>query len=192
MLKYSDNPPMTPLSDEGGSLFATREGNPDFQWSVAYTKPRQEKALAGDLLKQNISYFLPMVERVIVSGGRRRRALHPLFASYIFFQDDEVSRLSLMRTNRVVQVISPASTDQTCFRKEMQSLEKALLDCPGKIELHPRVVDGAHVRILSGAMKDIEGVVVQSNNRSKIWLQVTILGTGVLAEVPADLLEILD
>ena len=183
---------MTPPSQEGGSVFAASDDPMGFPWSAAYTKSRQEKSLAADLLERGVPYFLPMIERVIVSGGRRRRGLHPLFASYIFFQDDETSRLSLMRTNRVVQVISPSDAEQSRFRMEMQSLEKALLACPGKIELHPRVVNGARVRILSGAMKGIEGLVVQSNNRSKIWLQVTALGTGVLVEVPTDLLELLE
>ena len=43
----------------------------DRHWMVLYTKARQEKALARDLLRRQIPYYLPVVKRVSSHGGRR-------------------------------------------------------------------------------------------------------------------------
>ena len=35
------------------------------QWMVVYTKPRQEKSLARDLLRRSIPFYLPLVKRTL-------------------------------------------------------------------------------------------------------------------------------
>jgi hypothetical protein len=78
MLKLSQNPAiLTPEVDSLTELTGT--------WWVGYTKPRFEKAFARDLCSHGIGYFLPMREKVIFSGGRKRRLMVPLFTSYVFF-----------------------------------------------------------------------------------------------------------
>jgi len=77
MLKISENPPILPPEVKTVSELTG-------QWWVAHTKSRFEKAFAWDLLRRGIGYFLPLVERVRVSGGRHRRVLAPLFPSYVF------------------------------------------------------------------------------------------------------------
>ena len=70
------------------------------------------------------------------------------------------------------------------------SLEIALRSCPGSIELYPRLVPGAYVRIKSGAMKDVEGVVLQSSNKRKLLLGISALGVGATVEIHADFVEV--
>jgi len=182
MIRLQDNPPMTwPES-------VLRSEAP-WQWTVAYCKPRQEKALAWDLCRREISYFLPMVLRETSSGGRRRRNLYPLFPSYLFFAGGEAERLTILKTDRVVRLIDVSDAEQTCFRREIACLETALQCCPQSIELYPRLVPGARVRIASGPMKDVEGVVLQAQNKRRLWLGVSVLGVGATVEIHADLVE---
>ena len=74
MLRLSDSPPvLTPGVQSLKDLCG--------RWWVGHTKSRFEKAFAWDLLRRGIGYFLPMVERVRISGGRKRRLMAPLFPS---------------------------------------------------------------------------------------------------------------
>ncbi|MEN1680496.1 MAG: transcription termination/antitermination NusG family protein [Planctomycetota bacterium] len=184
--KPSNNPPITPVAGEDRSVFDLADQSP---WAVAYTRPRQEKALARDLIQRGVNFFLPMVQRTTLSGGRRRRSLCALFPSYLFFESSDQGRLSLYKTARVVDVVSPSRVDQRRFRRELQSIEKAVLACPDKIELAPRVTPGASVRVRAGALRDIEGTVVARDDVTKVSLKVSALGTSVLMEIDADLLE---
>src|SRR6185503_15865927 len=109
-------------------------------WGAAYCRPRQEKALAWDLMRLQITYFLPMVLRETSSGGRRRRNMYPLFPSYVFFAGDEQERLRLLKTERVVRLIDVAGAEQCQFRQEITALKTAIECCSDSIELYPRIV----------------------------------------------------
>jgi transcription antitermination factor NusG len=182
MIPLHDNPPMAWPSTSGVAKIAAR-------WTVAYCKPRQEKALGWDLCRRGVNYFLPMVLRETSSGGRRRRNLYPLFPSYLFFAGNEQDRLTVLKTERVVRLIEISDAEQARFRGEIAALERALVSAPESIELYPRLVPGALVRITAGPMKDVEGVVLQSQNKRKLWLGVSVLGVGATVEIHADLVE---
>lgn len=156
-------------------------------WTVVYCKPRQEKALAWDLHRKGISYFLPMVLRETSSGGRRRRNLYPLFPSYIFFAGTKDDRLEVLKTERTVHLIDVDEPERPIFQREIASLEKTLRHCPESLELHPRLIPGAHVSIGSGPLKGVEGIIVDARNKRRLWLGVSVLGVGAIVELPADL-----
>jgi transcription antitermination factor NusG len=183
MLTLRENPPIT----WPGTVPLAEITDP---WSVAYCKPRQEKALAWDLYRKEIMYFLPMVYRETSSGGRRRRNLYPLFPSYLFFVGGESERLSALKTERVVRLVEISDPEQPQFRREIASLETVIRECPGTLELYPRLVPGARVRIKAGPLRNVEGVVLQSDNKRKLWLGISALGVGATVEIHADLVDL--
>ncbi len=96
MLKLSQNPPVLPPEVESVTQLSGR-------WWLAHTKSRCEKAFAWDLIDHSIGYFLPLIERVRISDGKKRRVLMPLFSSYVFFCGDEEDRYTAMTTSRLVR-----------------------------------------------------------------------------------------
>jgi len=180
MLKLSENPAIiTPQVRSLSELKGT--------WRIAYTKARFEKAFARDLLSHDIGYFLPMREKVIFSGGRKRRVMSPLFTSYVFFCGTEMDRYTAMTTNRLCHTIDVI--DQEGLLKELVSIEKALLS-HAVIDNYPGLPFGSLCRINSGPMMGIEGVVIRRcDTKARMVLEVTILGQGALVEIDADLLE---
>lgn len=179
MLKLSDNPPMLP---EGIASVSTISGH----WWVAHTKARCEKAFAWDLIRQRIGHFLPMVERVRLSGGRKRRVLLPLFPSYVFFCGSEQDRYKALVTDRLCQTIDVV--DQARLIDELVAIEKALVG-KAELDLYPQPAIGSRYRIMAGAMKGLEGVVVQISRRARLVLEVKLLGQGAAMEIDKDLLE---
>jgi len=183
MLKLSENPAI--LTSEVESL-AELTGT----WWIAHTKARFEKVFAWDMLSRGIGYFLPMWEKVIFSGGRKRRVMMPLFTSYVFFCGTDGDRYKAMATNRLCQTIEVF--DQDRLVQELTRIEKALV---GKaiIDHYPHLPVGSRCRITSGPMMGTEGVVIERNNtKARMVLEVTILGRGALIEIDADLLEHID
>ena len=116
--------------------------------------------------------------------------MYPLFPSYLFFAGGEQERLKALKTDRVVSIVEISDVEQSRFRQEICALEKALECFPESIELYPRLVPGALVRITSGPMRDVEGVVIQANNKRKLWLGVSVLGVGATVEIHADLVQV--
>jgi transcription antitermination factor NusG len=156
-------------------------------WWVARTKARFEKVFAWDMLNRGIGYFLPMREKVIFSGGRKRKIMMPLFPLYVFFCGTEQDRYMALATNRLCQTIEVA--DQASLIEELAAIEKALLS-KAVIDEYPRLPVGSICRIKSGPMIGIEGVIVERlNEKSRMVLSVSILGQGTLIEIDSDLVE---
>jgi len=180
MLRTSENPAiLTPGIVSVAELGGT--------WWLAYTKPRFEKAFAWDMIRQGIGYFLPMRERVVFSGGRKRRVMLPLFSSYVFFCGTERDRYVALTTNRLSYTSEIA--DQETLIKELVRIEKALTSKLA-VDSYPQLPEGAQCRITAGPMLGCEGVIMEKvDTKARMILEVTVLGQGVIVEIDADLLE---
>ena len=179
MLNPSENPPMlSPGARAVGELLG--------QWWVAHTKPRFEKSLAWDLGERQVGYFLPMVERVTYSGGRKRHVRLPLFSSYLFFCGTEEARRAALRTDRVCRVIPVV--EQQRLRDELSQLERALA-AKAPLGLFLATAVGRRCRVRAGPFAGVEGVVSERMGVSRLVLQVSMLGQAVALDIERDLLE---
>jgi transcription antitermination factor NusG len=139
------------------------------------------------MYRRDIGYFLPMREKVIFSGGRKRHVMVPLFPLYVFFCGTETDRYTAMTTNRLCQIIEVI--DQETLVDELVRIEKALVN-KAVIDQYPRLPVGSRCRITSGPMMGIEGIVIERDNaKARMVLEVNILGQGALIEIDADILE---
>ncbi len=180
MLRLSDNPAiLTPEVQSVIELSGT--------WWVAHTKARFEKAFAWDMFNRGIGYFLPMREKIIFSGGRKRHVMAPLFTSYVFICGTELDRYTALTTNRLCQTIEVV--DQDLLIRELAMIEKALFS-KAIIDRYPRLPVGGRCKIVSGPMMGTEGVVIERKDaKARMVLEVTILGQGAVVEIDSDLLE---
>jgi hypothetical protein len=153
---------------------------------VGHTKARCEKAFAFDLLARGVPYFLPMVETVRVSGGRKRRGMVPLFGGYVFFCGGDDERYAALATDRLCQVIEVA--DQGRLVRELSSLDKALAG-RAPLDLYPFAAVGQRCRVVAGPFRGLEGIVVRRDGASRLVLEVRVLGQGASMEIDAALLE---
>jgi transcription antitermination factor NusG len=179
MLKLSANPPALA---EGFESVRDIAG----EWWVAHTKARAEKALAWDLINHGIPHFLPMLERVTISGGRKRKGLAALFPGYVFFCGAGQARYTAMTTDRICQVIAVRDRDQ--FVNELSAIERVLASRMTMDFYHHAVV-GRRCRVRIGPLQGIEGTIVRSDDVTRLVMGVTMLGRGAALEISADLLE---
>jgi transcriptional antiterminator RfaH len=182
LLKPSENPPIS---------WPEVESIRDFTglWWVAHTKSRNEKALAQDLIRKDISYFLPMTWRVRRQRGRTLRSLLPLFGGYLFFCGQESQRIELLRTNRVANLIEVK--DQKKLLDELLQFEQALR---AGVPLVPYkyIRAGQRCRVTAGPLADLCGTVVRTKNVTRLVLQIDMLGQAASVEIDIDMVEILE
>ncbi len=182
MLKVSENPPF--VWPEGKSLNELVG-----QWWVAHTKSRNEKALAHDLIGREVSYFLPMTWKVRHIRGRRIKSLLPLFSGYLFFCGNEQQRVEVLKTNRVASLIEVKDPQQLVT--ELSAIERAL-QTGAVLQRHKYIKKGQLCRVTAGPLRDIEGVVQQSQSGARLILKVDMLGQAASVEVDSDSIEIIE
>lgn len=179
MLKQSETPPTRSPSTVPLDQFVGR-------WWVAHVKPRQEKALASDLLHSGRSYFLPMYDKTLRSRGRQWKSQIVLFPGYLFLCGQEEDRLTALQGGRVVRTIEVP--DQQQLVSELAGLCRML---GSDLLLGPaaKLKKGQRCRITSGPLTDLEGVVEQSRDHCRFVLMVSILGQGAAVEVDGNCVE---
>ena len=185
MLRLSDNPPIL-HAGSGVTIEESRLCDLSGRWWVAHTKSRCEKAFAWEMVEHGIGYFLPLIERVRMSGGRKRHVLWPLFPGYVFLCGEDADRLTAMRTNRLCQTIDVP--DQAALVDQMTGIETALLT-DMQLDPYPHLAVGRRCRINSGPFEGQTGIVLDRGRLPRIVLEISVLGVGAAMEIDADLLE---
>jgi transcriptional antiterminator RfaH len=155
-------------------------------WWVAHTRARNEKRLAEVLLRDHVSYFLPLIHRAARRG--RHAANLPLFPGYVFLWGDESARRAARASNRVASVLSVP--DQTRLAHELRQIYRAVLG-PAPVDLYPALRVGQRCRIGAGPLRGVEGIV-DRRDLSRVFLAATFLGQSAVIEVDTSEVELLD
>jgi transcription antitermination factor NusG len=156
------------------------------RWWAVYTKARQEKALARDLVERNVPFYLPLVERTSLIRGKAVHSLVPLFAGYVFLCANDDERLQTLKTNRTSQLV--AAPDQDRLRRDLAQVQR-LIAAKADLTLEPRLSPGQRVRVKSGSFMGIEGVVEARRGACRLIVEVSFLQQGVSVEIEELLVE---
>jgi len=163
--------------------------SPERCWRVVYTKARQEKALARELLKYEVPFYLPLIPRDHLIRGKRVRSLLPLFAGYVFLFGSEEDRLRTLKTNRTSRIL-PVDDQAQLLRDLAQIRQLIATDAPLTVER--RLAPGRRVRVKSGAMLGLEGTVLSRRGHTRLLVAVNFLQQGASVAIDDFMLEPLD
>jgi transcriptional antiterminator RfaH len=159
------------------------------RWWVLYTKARQEKALARQMLASKTPFYLPLVKKQILCRGRRFLAHIPVFSGYLFLYGSEPERIRALATHRVVHVIEVPDPDGLRF--ELRQLRRLIIaDAPLTVE--SRLAAGIRVRVRGGPLMGIEGTVLKRCGQTRLLVAVNFLQRGASVEIEDFLLEPID
>ncbi len=112
----------------------------------------------------------------------------PLFSGYVFFCGSEADRLEVLKTNRVAGLLN--INDQQHLVSELLPIEKALTSGMN-LAPHSYIKAGQRCKVVAGSLMGTEGLVVSDQNKTRLVLQVDILGKATCLEIDAALLEII-
>lgn len=168
------------------SAVAARLGLPDFDgpWVVLHTRSRQEKALAEDLTRLGIPYFLPLLHSVRFYNGRKARVRVPMFPSYLFLRGEMEEAYRAEKTRRLVGIIRVPEPQRLSW--ELRNLALALTS-DATLDPYPNVVRGVRVEVVRGPFMGLQGVVADRTRLDRVHLQVSMLGGGAALELDAAL-----
>jgi transcriptional antiterminator RfaH len=161
---------------------------PRFWWAL-FTRPRQEKSVARQLLSRQIPFYLPLVAKNLAYRGRRLKSHIPLFSAYLFMYGTDAERTASLGTNRLAGVLPVPDGDQLV--RDLAQLRQ-LIASKAPLTVESRLLPGRRVRIRSGPMLGIEGTVVSRLRETRLVLAVNFLQRGVSVEVDDFILEPLD
>jgi len=150
------------------------------QWWAVYTRSRMEKSLARDLLKLEVPFYLPLIPRTTRIGGRPVKSLLPLFSGYLFVYGTDSERLHTLGTHRVAQLWSTSRVDE--LTQDLQNI-RALIESGVPLTTEGRLEPGQTVRVKSGLLMGLEGVIVSRRGEDRLLIAVNFLQQGVSIQI---------
>jgi transcriptional antiterminator RfaH len=156
------------------------------RWLALYTKARQEKSLARELLKHQVPFYLPLVRKTSVSRGRKRISLAPLFGGYVFLFGSEEERIKALTTNRISRVLKVEDPEQLLF--DLRQLRQ-LIAAGAPLTVESRLKPGQQVRVRQGAFAGLEGTVLRRRGQARLLVSINFLQQGASVEIDDFMLD---
>lgn len=185
----SDSPVGGIITDVGsgdGSAEDVAPGDVARRWWAVYTKSRQEKSLARQLVGHQVPFYLPLIPKDNIIRGRRVRSRLPLFSGYLFLYGSDQERITTLTTNRVSRILPVP--DQDRLRRELMNVH-SLIGSNAPLALETQLSAGDRVRISTGALRGLEGIVLKRHGKIRLLVAVTYLQQGVSVEIDDCALE---
>ncbi|MGD0896522.1 MAG: transcription termination/antitermination NusG family protein [Thermoguttaceae bacterium] len=156
------------------------------RWMVVYTKPRQEKALSREILRQQIPFYLPLVKKTLYHQRRKRSSYTPLFPGYVFLYASEAERIRTLATNRVLRVLWVDDAERLV--SDLRQLRR-LISSNAPLTVESRLLPGDRVRVRKGPFAGIEGTVLHRRGQARLLVSINFLQRGASVEIEDFLLE---
>jgi transcriptional antiterminator RfaH len=167
--------------------FHDREGR---KWWVFYTKSRQEKALARHLSTQRIPHYLPLYEKQSFIRGRRFSSLMPVFSGYVFLFADRDERVGALESNKVARTIAVPDSRQQELGNDLVRLQRTI-ESGLLMTIESQIRPGQLVRVKSGRLAGLEGVVTKRRGVTRLLVAVNYLQQGASVEIDDFMVEVI-
>jgi transcription antitermination factor NusG len=163
-----------------------RAPSSDDCWFVLRTKSRQEKAVVAALESIGMLAWTPLVDRLRVYKRSKRRVQLPLFGGYVFCRGGLEQAWQGASSDRVAGLLEVH--DQEQLHRELNDLRR-VLEVEQSMELYPFLREGREVRVKSGPMRGVEGIVDSRLGVNRLVLRIHTLGQSMSLEIDPSLLE---
>ena len=159
------------------------------QWFALAVKPRFDKTVAQALERKGYDTLLPLYKKQHKYGRRSKDSELPIFPGYVCCRFDVQTRLPILTTPGVIQVLGAGNTPIPLSDVEVNSLQTAM-KARLPVEPFPFVDTGQRVRINRGALAGVEGIVISCKQHLRLVLSITLLQRSVLLEIDRDLVSV--
>jgi len=153
-----------------------------FPWYALQVRTRYERVVAEHLGGQGFAWFLPLSKERKRWSDRIKEVESPLFPGYLFCRFDAQNRLPILKTPGLVQIVGynrqPIAVDEGEINAIQTLVASGVPNQPCSF-----VEIGDRVRIDSGSLRGLEGILVESRGRHKFVLSVTLLQRSVAVEI---------
>lgn len=154
------------------------------RWYAAYTCAQHEKRVAEQFTKRALENFLPQYESVRRWKDRRVKLQLPLFPGYVFVRIALCDRLRALETPSVVRLVGFNGRPTALPDKEMEAL-RACVAARLAAEPHAYLTVGRRVRIKTGPLAELEGVLIRKKNSLRVVLSLDLIARSAAVEVDA-------
>lgn len=154
------------------------------RWYAAYTSANCEKKVAEQLCRRGVEQFLPLY-RAEHRWKDRYVHLHlPLFPGYVFVHLALRDRFQALQVPNLVRLIGFGAHPAVLPQQDIDALRRGL-DGGLRAQPHPYLTIGKRVRIRSGPLEGLEGILQRRKGNFRVVLSVDLILRSISVEADA-------
>jgi transcription antitermination factor NusG len=173
----------------------SRENEPEFldsgderHWHALYTRHQHEKPIARILSNKGHEVFLPLYAATHRWQDRTMHLALPLFPGYVFIRGGLDRQIQILSTPGVFTIVGwaghPAIIPQAQIEAVRQIVESSI-----HVEPHPYLKCGDWMRIKSGPLQGLEGILSRKKNFFRLVVSLEMLGRSAAVEIDISCVE---
>jgi transcription antitermination factor NusG len=153
-----------------------------YPWFALQVRIRYETDVALHLQSKGYEWFLPLCKTKRRWSDRIKQLETPLFPGYVFCRFNPHDRLPILKTPAVLQIVGNQHTPLPVDESEIRAIQALVLSGVPN-QPHPFLTVGTRVRIESGALRGLEGILADLKGRQRLVISVTLLCRSVAVEI---------
>ena len=157
-------------------------------WYAVYTRHQHEKTVARILTIKGFETLLPLYQARHRWKDRTKLLSLPLFPCYVFIRGDLERRLDIVTTPGLYAFVLRAGQPAAIPTLEMDAIRRGV-ESGAHVEPHPFLKSGEWVRVKTGALEGIQGILVRKKSMYRLVLSVEMLGKAAAVEVDVTQVE---
>jgi transcription antitermination factor NusG len=153
-------------------------------WYAVYTRHQHESSVSASLTRSGIENFLPTYSSVRKWKDRTKILAMPLFPSYVFLHGAMDRRVKVLATPGVYSIVGFGGQPVAISQMEIDAIRKAVQSgLPA--EPHPYLQCGDRVRVKTGPLEGVEGILTRKKSSYRLILSAEVLQKSIAVEVDA-------
>jgi transcription antitermination factor NusG len=153
-------------------------------WYALRTRGRHERTVEHRLRERGVATFLPMVTEIHRWSDRNKKIQFPLFSGYLFVRltPSRVNSLRVLRTDGVFSFVGNHGEGTPIPDAQIEAV-RAVLDGQLPWSSYPFLTVGQRVRIRSGALEGVEGILVSRSGETAFVISVDAIQRSLAVRV---------
>lgn len=160
----------------------------DCVWYALHTRYQHERFVAGILQNKGFEIFLPVYTVRHKWQDRIKQLSLPLFPSYLFIREGLDRWLQIVSTPGVCNIVGCGGVPAPIPFAEIDRVRR-VVESELRVEPYPFLKSGDWVRLKSGPLAGLEGILVRKKNSTRLVVSVEMLGKSAAVEVDGTCVE---
>ena len=154
------------------------------QWYALHTRARHEKVVEQRLQERGVQTFLPLVTEIHRWSDRKKKVQLPLFSGYLFVKllRSKVDRLRVLRTDGVFDIVGNRGEGTPIPDAQIEAV-RTLVEGVRPWCSYPFLKVGQRVRIRSGALEGLEGILLSRSGDQTLVISVDAIQRSLAVRV---------
>ena len=157
-------------------------------WYALFTRHQHEKSVAHALTLKGFNVYLPLYRALRRWQDREKQLWLPLFTCYVFLCEGMDRQLQVQTTPGLLHIVGSAGRPAIVPPDQLDSVRQ-MVESPLRVEPHPFLSSGDRVRVVSGPLFGLEGILTRTKAATRLVISMEMLGRSAAVEIDAAQVE---